>query len=307
MNMEQIEQVITVASTASINKAAKKLYISQPNLSLSIRSLEKELTKDIFIRTSKGVELTDFGREFLSFAKPTFSQYEFLKEFCTTVNKPEILTFHMSSQYFKFANNLFIQLCKKYQDRDINFCFHEQALMDTIEAVHTQNSELGIVILCNYQKERLQKILKYKDLEYYKLSDELASVILSCNNPLFHEDLKEITLERLRPYPFIQYSEENYNAILELKNVGYEIPTNTIEVCDRASMYEIIAETSAYTIGSHNINAYQNTSYYEKIKPLPIAGGKLKIELGWIKNKNHFLSPIGEEYMAALKKALNTE
>lgn len=306
MNMEQVEQVITVASLASINKAAKKLFISQPNLSLSIKNLEKELNKEIFKRTSKGVELTDYGRDFLSFAKPTYSQYEFLKSFCTTVHNQDILTFHVSSQYFKFANSLFIQIYKKYKDRDVNFYFHEESIMDIINSVSTQSSELGILILSNSQKNRLQKILKYKNLEYFKLSDEVASAIISCNNPLFQEDLKEVTLDMLKPYPIVVYSDKNYNFSLEWQSIGCQAPINIIEVCDRSSMYEFISETDAYTIGIHNTYAYQNTSYYSKIRAVPIANQKLTFELGWIKHKNHPLSSIGKEYMEALEYAVTT-
>lgn len=306
MNMEQVEQVITVASLASINKAAKKLFISQPNLSLSIKNLEKELNRELFKRTSRGVELTDYGREFLSFAKPTYSQFEFLKSFCSTIHDQDILTFHMSSQYFKFASSLFIQIYKKYQDREVNFYFHEESIMDIIESVHTQTSELGILILSNSQKDRLQKILKYKNLEYFKLSDEIASAIFSDNNPLFYENIQEVTLDMLKPYPLIVYSDENYNFSLEWKNLGFAAPTNMIEVKDRSSMYEFITETSAYTIGIHNNYAYQNTNYYSKIKPVPIADRKLTFELGWVKHKGHPLSPIGTEYMEALQKAVTT-
>lgn len=306
MNMEQIEQVITIAALASINKAAKKLFISQPNLSLSIKNLEKELGKEIFKRTSKGVELTEYGRDFLSFAKPTYSQFEFLKSFCTTVNNQDILTFHVSSQYLKFASSLFIEIYKKYKDREVNFSFHEEAIMDIIEAVHSQSSELGILILTNSQKHRLQKLLKYKNLEYTRLSNEVVSVIISHNNPLFSTDLAEVTFDKLKPYPLIVYSEESYNFSLELQSLGYQMPVNIIEVCDRSSMYEFIAETNAYTIGIHNSYAYQNTNYYSKIKAIPLANQKFTLELGWIRHKNHPLSAIGKEYMKALENAVTT-
>ena len=42
MNWNQLQYVITIAEEKSITKAAQKLYISQPSLSLSIQALEKE-------------------------------------------------------------------------------------------------------------------------------------------------------------------------------------------------------------------------------------------------------------------------
>lgn len=42
MNWNQLQYVITIAEEKSITKAAQKLYISQPSLSLSIRLWKKK-------------------------------------------------------------------------------------------------------------------------------------------------------------------------------------------------------------------------------------------------------------------------
>ena len=51
-----------VAQTGSISGAAKKLYISQPAISKSISNLEESLDMVLFVRTSRGVTLTDEGK-----------------------------------------------------------------------------------------------------------------------------------------------------------------------------------------------------------------------------------------------------
>ena len=43
MKIEQLEQALKVAELSSISLAAENLFISQPNLSLSIKKLEHEL------------------------------------------------------------------------------------------------------------------------------------------------------------------------------------------------------------------------------------------------------------------------
>lgn len=52
----------TVAATGNISHAAKKLFISQPAISKSIGKLEQQLNTKLFLRTSKGVILTDEGK-----------------------------------------------------------------------------------------------------------------------------------------------------------------------------------------------------------------------------------------------------
>ena len=50
-----------VAEEKNISKASEKLFVSQPAVSFSIKELEKEVGQKLFVRKSKGVELTLFG------------------------------------------------------------------------------------------------------------------------------------------------------------------------------------------------------------------------------------------------------
>ena len=43
MTLQQLYYAITISETGSMNKAAEKLYIAQPSLSISMQELEKEL------------------------------------------------------------------------------------------------------------------------------------------------------------------------------------------------------------------------------------------------------------------------
>lgn len=51
-----------VAKEKSITKASKKLFISQPAISKSLKKLEDELNTVLFTRNLNGVELTDQGK-----------------------------------------------------------------------------------------------------------------------------------------------------------------------------------------------------------------------------------------------------
>ena len=62
MKLRQLEYFREIASTGSINEAARHLNMSQPPLSYQIRQLETELNVKLFDRTSKGVTLTEAGK-----------------------------------------------------------------------------------------------------------------------------------------------------------------------------------------------------------------------------------------------------
>lgn len=61
-NLSSYRIFYTVANTGNISKAAKELYISQPAISKSIQKLEESVGCRLFLRSSRGVVLTDEGR-----------------------------------------------------------------------------------------------------------------------------------------------------------------------------------------------------------------------------------------------------
>ncbi len=62
MNFRQLEYFSAVAEAKSISLAARNLHVAQPPISRQLALLEDELGVCLFLRTNKGVELTEAGR-----------------------------------------------------------------------------------------------------------------------------------------------------------------------------------------------------------------------------------------------------
>lgn len=69
MELRHLKYFVVVAEDLSFNRAASRLYISQPALSRQIKNLEDELSVVLFLRQSNGLRLTEAGHFFLEHAK----------------------------------------------------------------------------------------------------------------------------------------------------------------------------------------------------------------------------------------------
>lgn len=69
MNLKQLEAFVRVAETKNFSKAAKQLYLTQPTVSAHIASLEKELGTCLLVRSTKGVSLSESGKELYAYAE----------------------------------------------------------------------------------------------------------------------------------------------------------------------------------------------------------------------------------------------
>lgn len=75
MELRHLRYFVAVAEEGSLTVAAeKRLHTAQPSLSRQLRDLEYEVGAQLFVRTSRGVELTAAGRAFLEHARLALHQ-----------------------------------------------------------------------------------------------------------------------------------------------------------------------------------------------------------------------------------------
>ncbi len=75
-NIARYRTFLTVAESASVSEAAKKLYVSQPAVSADIAALEDELKVRLFFRGNRGVTATPEGRVLYEYVKKAFAFLE---------------------------------------------------------------------------------------------------------------------------------------------------------------------------------------------------------------------------------------
>jgi DNA-binding transcriptional LysR family regulator len=78
--LQQLRGFCYAARTKSISKAAEKLGLSQPSVSLQIKALEQELGTQLFTRRGPRIELTHDGQRLMELARPLVDAIDGLDE-----------------------------------------------------------------------------------------------------------------------------------------------------------------------------------------------------------------------------------
>lgn len=84
MELTELVYFTTIAQTGNMSRAAKKLQVSQPALSVAIRKLERDLNIQLFVRANNSIILNAAGKKAVVFAENILSQVSEMRHFFRT-------------------------------------------------------------------------------------------------------------------------------------------------------------------------------------------------------------------------------
>jgi DNA-binding transcriptional LysR family regulator len=76
LELRHLRYFVAVAEELNFSRAAERLHMAQPPLSVAIRQLEQELETELLLRSTREVRLTDAGQAFLDGARRTLAELE---------------------------------------------------------------------------------------------------------------------------------------------------------------------------------------------------------------------------------------
>lgn len=184
---------LAVAQEGSISNAAKTLHVTQPTLSRQIASLEEELDRQLFIRSSKGLELTEHGVILRKYAEEIVSLADKAIEEISLPSQSVSGNVHIAVGETKVIRLLAKAMRKVQQEYpNIEFKLYSGTSTDIMENMTRGNYDFFLE--CELQPHVNMNVLKISEVDTWGL-------LTTKNNPL--AELDAIKPEDLEGEPLI--------------------------------------------------------------------------------------------------------
>lgn len=311
MDTKNLKYFVGVAHYGSINQAAKAMYISQPQLSHIIKTIEEEVGFALFRRTNQGSQLTQNGENLLNHCKIILNEMDSLDHFIRQVHRAGS-RLAVSMTRFSHTAVCFNEICRLHQDQENLFLrLHEDNTNEVIDDVLSGYSEIGVIHFSVRETETMMRSFESKQLNFVSVAKFKPYAILSGDHPLLKGGgLSEVDIRDLQNYGFVRYigqfEDFIYNIATEKGIVDLNDSNRIIYVNDRMEQIRLISTTDFFTIGIAKF-PYQGSS---NIRNIPLKNCSEHLRFGIITKENKRLTGIEQEFVDAVKqryKALSDE
>ena len=182
--METYYVFYIVAEYGNISKAAKKLFVSQPAVTKSIKNLEENLGIKLFNRNSKGVQLTEEGKVLYEYVKNAYIQIEKGEKIVKQLkNKSKgVVRIGISNTLCKYY---FMPFLKGFHEKypDIKIEITNRVTLETLELLEKGSLDCAIVSKVEGVSSNLkfEELLKIQDI-FVSKEKPIKSVFPSFHN-----------------------------------------------------------------------------------------------------------------------------
>lgn len=243
MNLLHLKYAVEVEKTSSLNKAAETLFVSQPNLSRAIKSLEESIGIVIFKRSYQGMFPTEQGEIFLTYAKNLLAQIDDL-EAMYNPNEQNKRKFSISIPRASYISKAFTEFVKKTSQSDeIQIYYRETNSINAINNIIMEDYNLGIIRYQTNFKQYYDKLLIEKGLSSKKIMQYSMYIMMSKNHSLAFKN--KIYLADLKPFVQISHGDRFVPLTPTPEDKKCESCDNAkkkIFIFERGSQFDILTE-----------------------------------------------------------------
>ena len=305
MTIQQLIYAVEAYRCGSISRAAQNLFMAQPNLSAAIRELESELGSQIFHRTRQGIECTEFGKVFISYASDIITRFDHLQNMYRSGGQQTCVLSLITGRSSEICISMTEYVNRLVEDGlPFRIKFQEDSNYKVVSSVASGEADIGILRANTHDVDFFFKMADSKGLRVIALPPRPYVVLFSQEHPLAKESY--ITQKMLRPYtevvhgdyemPMYPFSDYKYGSFQQR-----EEEKNVVFVYDRGTLMDTLANVKGsyvWTCSTHPILMKTYHLVERRCDAPPVQG----IDAVVINKKNHITQEMQEFVNLLLEK-----
>lgn len=292
MNFRHLKYFVATAETGQVSRAALALNISQSAITSAIKEIEMSLGAPLFIRTSKGMDLTEEGREFLRSATEILLKMDEALRFTRKVGQKKG-KISIAASYTVIGYFLPFHLDRlRRQYPGIEIQVHELSREQIEEGLLADRFDLAIVLTSNMMNSNLETetLLRSQRRLWLPNGHEFAS-------------RKVIDFSDIAQYPYIMLTvdEAAHTTMRYWGESGY-VPNVTLRTSSVEAVRSMVANGTGITILSDMV-----------FRPWSLEGKRIlklitqpevpTMDIGLAWNKKSELNPIAETVLGYFRQS----
>lgn len=206
MRIEQLTAFEKVVQHSSFTKAASELYTTQPSVSKMIDALEDELGHQLLRRTSRGIELTPYGKRVYGDVKIILRMVTSWQDPNPLEDVPREVHIESTTTMCNFLSAGFVAWLREQQP-NLNILLHECRRSEIIHKMEENGVHIGLLPIRRENQAdstaTLERVRK-NGWECCAVIEDPEYLFIGTGHPLAQE--KEVTAEMLAEIPLGTYS-----------------------------------------------------------------------------------------------------
>jgi len=230
-----LEYILTIVEEGSFSKAADRLYISQPALSIIVKKTEDDLGLPLFNRTSKPITLTPAGKIYVDYIKKLQALDDALQQELNSIREQEKGTLNIGTSNY-FSSYVMPDLAHSFKQNYPKYTVAISEGNNPYLSQLLQSSDIDLAICLGPLDTKIFNFIPWKEEHLilavpasFPVNEALAGYRLTFadlkENPTLVAERKPISLANFAECDFIMMKRGNdgYNRGLSLcHNAGFK-------------------------------------------------------------------------------------
>lgn len=284
VSFRQLQIFVCIAQSATFAQAAEKMCLSQPALSSAIKKMESQLGGLLFSRTTRKVELSPEGRQFLPVAERLIGDWQ--EAFSDLHNLFSLGRGKLSIAAMpSFAAGLLPGILQQFKTEfpNIKLSVTDVVMESVIKDVQAGRAEIGF----SFEHEKMD------GLEFHPILTDNFIAVLPINHPL--SENKELSWSQIALYPFVAMNKGS--AIRQWIDSFMELNHLSLNIVVEASQLATLGQFVKHDLGVSVVPALCEEQMLSKeLVCLKIHQSGLSKRVGIIKQKNGNLSQVAASF-----------